>query len=216
MMFAGEASWRWKMLLPASDRSYEMFWRQAARWVVGSTPDRVSIAAQDALAAGEDASIDVDVRDAAFAPVGDASLEATLTVPGGGTRPLKMRRTETGGQYAATGAMDQAGLYRVDVTAVRGSRPLGSASRWLYSGGVDREFADPRLNDAWLRRVASLSGGRYVPAADAPRVARWLQDADAQPAAPERRDLWHEPWAFGVVVALLAIEWTLRRQWGLR
>jgi hypothetical protein len=31
MVFAGEASWRWRMLLPATDRSYETFWKQALR-----------------------------------------------------------------------------------------------------------------------------------------------------------------------------------------
>jgi hypothetical protein len=37
-----------------------------------------------------------------------------------------------------------------------------------------------------------------------------------QNAAPERRDLWHQAWAFALVVALLSAEWTLRRRWGLR
>jgi hypothetical protein len=86
----------------------------------------------------------------------------------------------------------------------------------MYVGGADREFADPRLNEALLRRVARQSGGRYVRAADAPRVAEWLKDSVPQNAAPERRDLWHEPWAFALVVALLSAEWILRRRWGLR
>ena len=33
LVFAGEASWRWKMMLPASDGTYDRFWRQAARWL---------------------------------------------------------------------------------------------------------------------------------------------------------------------------------------
>jgi hypothetical protein len=86
----------------------------------------------------------------------------------------------------------------------------------LYVGGVDREFADPRLNEPWLRRVARASGGRYVRAADASRIVGWLQETTPQQAAPERRDVWHEPWAFAVIVALLSAEWILRRRWGLR
>ena len=40
----------------------------------------------------------------------------------------------------------------------------------------------------------------------------------AVPAArvAARRDLWHNGWSFGLIVALLAAEWTLRRRWGLR
>jgi hypothetical protein len=86
----------------------------------------------------------------------------------------------------------------------------------MYVGGADREFADPRLNEAFLRRVARASGGRYVRAADTSRVVSWLQSATPQNAAPERRDLWHEPWAFAAIVVLLSAEWTLRRRWGLR
>ena len=33
MIFTGEASWRWRMQLPSSDRTYETFWRQAVRWL---------------------------------------------------------------------------------------------------------------------------------------------------------------------------------------
>ena len=105
---------------------------------------------------------------------------------------------------------------RVHAEANRGSTPLGAADRWLYVGGADREFADPRLNEGFLRRVALNTGGRYVRAGEASRIASWLQAAVPQDAAPERRDLWHEPWAFALVVGLLSAEWIQRRRWGLR
>ena len=35
-----------------------------------------------------------------------------------------------------------------------------------------------------------------------------------QTVEPERRDLWHEPWAFALVIGLLAAEWIVRRMWG--
>jgi hypothetical protein len=31
-----------------------------------------------------------------------------------------------------------------------------------------------------------------------------------------KRDLWQRPWTFALVIALLCVEWTLRRRWGLR
>jgi hypothetical protein len=72
------------------------------------------------------------------------------------------------------------------------------------------------LNEAFLRRVARSSGGRYVNAGEAFRVVSWLQAAVPQNAAPERRDLWHQPWAFALIIMLMAAEWILRRRWGLR
>ncbi len=217
MVFAGEASWRWKMMVASSDRAYEFFWRQAARWLSSSAPDPVAITTPDTPEPGDAISVDVDARDAAFAPVPDATVDATLTAPGGVTQAIKLRHADpAGGRYTAALGPGQRGLYRIHAEARRGTTPLGSADRWMYVGGADREFADPRLNEGFLRRVARNSGGRYVRAAEASRVAEWLRAAVPQNAAPERRDLWHEPWAFAAIVLLLSAEWILRRRWGLR
>jgi hypothetical protein len=216
MIFAGEASWRWRMMLPSADRSFEFIWRQAARWLAGPSPDRITIITSENIDAGDTLTIDAEVRDATFAPVGDGSVESQLTGPDGVARPLALRRSSGAtGRYVADVRVDQTGLYRVQVDARRDT-PIGSATKWVYVGGVDREYADPRLNEPWLRRVARTSGGRYVRAADAAQIAGWLQDATPAQAAPERRDLWHEPWAFVLIVALMSVEWILRRRWGLR
>lgn len=112
MVFAGEASWRWKMMVPSTDRSYEFFWRQTARWLSSSAPDAVSIRVPDAPEPGDAISVDVDARDASFAPVPDASIDATLTMPGGATQPIKMRHADpAGGTYTAVLGPEQAGLY---------------------------------------------------------------------------------------------------------
>ncbi len=217
MVFAGEASWRWKMLMPSTDRSYEFFWRQTARWLSARAPDPVEIAVPDSPEPGDSISIDVDARDASFAAVPDASVDATLTAPGKDAAPLKLRRGDAAaGRFTAAVRPDQPGLYRVHAEARRGSAALGTADRWMLVGGADREFTDPRLNEGWLRRAARDSGGRYVRASDAGKIPGWLSAAVPQNAAPERRDVWHEPWAFAAIIALLSAEWTLRRRWGLR
>src|SRR4029453_13289685 len=43
MIFAGEASFRWRMQLPSNDTTFELFWRQAARWLSSGAPDPVTI-----------------------------------------------------------------------------------------------------------------------------------------------------------------------------
>ncbi len=215
MIFGGEASWRWKMMQASTDRSYEFFWRQAVRWLSAQAPDPVQISVPESPEPGDALSIDVDVRDASFTPVADARVEATLAAPGAGARPVTLRHAD-GGRFTAAIRPEQPGLYHLHATARTGSTPLGEADRWMYVGGSDREFADPRLNEGFLRRVARTSGGRYVHAADASRIVDWLGRTVPQDAAPERRDVWHEPWAFGAIVMLMSLEWILRRWWGLR
>jgi hypothetical protein len=214
MTFSGEASWRWKMLLPSTDRSFDYFWRQAARWIAGPTSDPVEITLPDNASPGE-VSVTVDVRDRQFAAVGDATVTGDVASPGGESATLQWRPVANG-RYTASVRAGTSGLYRVSAEARRGTTVLGTAERWMEVGGVDREFVSPRLNEGWLRRVARASGGRYVRPAEASRIVNWLHDTSPQQLAPERRDLWHEPWAFALIVAFLSGEWILRRRWGLR
>ncbi len=223
MIFAGEASWRWKMLLASTDRTHEFFWRQAARWLARPAPDPVAVNVPDGAEPGDVVPVTIDVRDAAFAPIADATVEATLTMPGGSggsgeeDQTLKLRHADSpGGRFTTGVRIDQPGLYRVRAEARRGAVVVGAADRWFYAGGSDREFADPRLNEGFLRRLARASGGRYVRAREAGRIVSWLRAAEPRQAALEPRDLWHTPWAFALIVALLSAEWILRRRWGLR
>jgi uncharacterized membrane protein len=217
MIFAGEAAWRWKMMSASSDRAYDLFWRQAARWLSADAPDPVSVTLPEAPEPGDSLTLGIDARDSSFAPVADATVDGTLTLPGGDAVPLKLRHVDGGsGRFSAALPADRPGLYRVRVEARRGSASLGTADRWLYVGGSDREFADPRLNESLLRRVARASGGRYARAADAPHLLKSLEAATPLDATPERRDLWHQPSAFAAIILLLSAEWILRRRWGLR
>jgi hypothetical protein len=205
------------MLMASTDRSYEMFWRQASRWLSETAPDPVNVATPDAVEPGDSAEIAIDARDASFALVPDAGVTASIVSPDGSERTLPVRRVAaSAGHFTSAFVPDRPGAYRVRVEATRGREPLGGSDRWMLVGGGDREFADPKLNEAWLRRVARTTGGRYVRANDAGRVASWLQETARQHVEPEHRDLWHEPWAMVFVILLLSAEWMLRRLWGLR
>lgn len=216
MVFAGEASWRWKMLQPSSDRQFDLFWRQAVRWLGASAPDPVSIEVPESSEAGDAIDIAIDVRDGAFQPVPDATIDATLAMPGGATQSLTLRHEARGGRFVAAFRPEHAGAYRLQARARRGAASLGETDRWFYVGGGDREFADPRLNEGFLRRVARSTGGQYVRAAEASRIPRWLESVVPQKVELEPRDLWHQPWAIALIIALMSAEWVLRRRWGLR
>jgi uncharacterized membrane protein len=216
MVFTGEASWRWRMQRPSEDRSYELFWRQVARWLSSGAPDPVSVLpmAPETASAG---AVALDVRDEAFAPVTDAQVTVSVTLPGGDVQEVRAALSDPRtGRYSADMRFEQPGIYRVRAQARKGTTDLGSSDRWILAGGVDREMAEPRLNEDVLRRIAAASGGAYLPAGDASRLASLLSDTALQPASPQLQELWHTPWVFAAVILLLAAEWVLRRQWGLR
>jgi hypothetical protein len=217
MIFAGEASWRWRMGLPSADRTHEMFWRQTARWLSMDAPDPVGLRDIEPASQGDVLDLEMLVRDAEFAPIPDATVTIRVAMPGGESRELPASLVEAAsGLYRARLRADQAGIYRVSGEARRGDALLGSSTRWSLVGGADPEMADPRLNQELLTRLATASGGRYVAEADISALPSMLAAAQGDAIPPERQDLWNNVWTFALLVLLLSSEWILRRRWGMR
>jgi hypothetical protein len=213
MIFGGEASWHWKMMVPARETAYDVFWRQSLRWLTADAPDPVALAVPSVVAPGTTVPIDVTARDEAFEPI--ARPAVTITVRSAdGARDLSARAGPEGHAVSSWFA-DSPGLYEVAAEARDGDRALGTASRYVLVGGIDPELTDPRLNDATLRRLAAGAGGAYVASADASTLAARVRDAHAV-ARREMRDLWHNGWSLAGIVVLLSAEWAFRRRWGLR
>ena len=217
MLFAGEASWRWRMLLPAADDTYDRFWRQTARWLAADAPDLVMVRMDGGRAEGDPLRIDVVVADAAFAPVPDAAVRVRVTDPGDATREVSATLVagETG-RYVVELEPARRGVYQVAARADRGGRELGRADAAVLVGGADLELTDPRRQDAVLRRLAAASGGRFLDADGIDALGGLLRAGAAGPAPATVRDLWDTVWGFALVVGLLSAEWGLRRRWGLR
>ena len=218
MVFTGEAAWRWKMLLPAEDRTYESFWGQAVRWLASAAPEPVTIVpSARSLSPGDLVRLDVHVRDDEHAPVFDASPMIEVTTPEGDTRTLSAVPTaDAVGHYVAQFPTEVPGVYRVEATVARDGASLSMARDWLLVGGANAEFADPRLNEEVLRRIATASGGRLVDADDLSALPDLLRAGAPNLAPPVKRDLWHGVWSFVLVLLVLTVEWTLRRTWGMR
>jgi uncharacterized membrane protein len=216
LIFGGEAAWRWRMQRPADDRTYELFWRQAVRWLAVPSPDPITVTTTELIEAGDVLSVVVDARDQEFRAVDGVTVNATLAGPNG-TVPITFRAAgRAPGRFAGAQRLDVDGVYRLHVEASRGTTRLGDADRWIVVGDSSREFADPRLHARVLERLATETGGGYEHADDAGSLVPAIQAAAPRAAAPEWEDAWHRPWVLALLAALLSAEWMLRRRWGLR
>ena len=216
MVFTGEASWRWRMLLPTTDQSYERFWRQAVRWLAQNAPEPVSLTLPPAPAPGDGIPISISARDAAYAPRADAVVEVRVTSPAGRVEVMQAASAQQGGQFRAAVRAAEPGVYRVAVTARRGQTPLGASAGAMLVGGVDPEMTDPRLNEDTLQRIARASGGAVLGVADTSMLLSRLDAGVPAAVSAVRRDLWHTGWSFALLAVLLAAEWLFRRASGLR
>lgn len=217
MAFGGEATWHWRMMRPVDDRLYETFWRQAARWLAAPSPDPLAVAVSRGAVPGDTATIDITVRDAAFAPVRGAVLDVRVKTPDGRTEELPAEAVDpSAATFRARFKPERAGVHVVTVDATRGSERLGRSEQYLLSGGADLEMADPRANEALLARLASATRGRLVREHELDQLHAALA-AGVDPSTPQAtQELWHGSVPFLLLVALLSAEWIVRRRWGLR
>src|SRR5690606_12402569 len=61
MIFGGEAAWRWRMLLPADDGTYDRFWRQSLRWLSSASPRPVEVHGPVSAITGEPVTLSTRV-----------------------------------------------------------------------------------------------------------------------------------------------------------
>jgi hypothetical protein len=219
MVFTGEASWRWRMLLKASDRSYDTFWKQALRWLALPAGDPIQLSAAPGTVPGDVLPVRVAARNAAFEPLANVTVDVRVTSPDGRTETLRAGPDPargSAGHHVAYVRPAHAGVLKLTADVRQGPAIVGTASTSVLVGGADVEMADPRMNQAFLGRLAAASGGRVLSEerlADLPGMLK----AGVSGAAPSvQRDLWHTGWSFAVILVLLAGEWILRRRWGLR
>ena len=220
MAFTGEASWRWRMLMPSADRSFDTFWKQALRWLALSAGDPMQLTITPGAAPGADIPLRIVVRNAGFQPIPDAAVDVRITAPDGRVESVRAvpdpARPGNDGHFVATIRPESAGVFKVAARAQQGGTTAGTANTSVLVGGVDVEMTDPHLNRAFFDRLAAASGGKVLGEEDLTGLASLLVAAVPDAALAARRDLWHTGWSFAAILMLLGAEWMLRRAWGLR
>jgi Ca-activated chloride channel family protein len=216
IIFTGEASWRWRMLMPAKDTTYELVWRQLTRWLSSGAVDAIEIPPSSVTLPGTTDNVMIVARDQEFKPISDAEVTLRVREPGGQERSLPAAiASAQEGRYAAPVRFDQAGVYTIAADVRRGSQLLGTITRPMLVGGYDVELSEPHLNEPVLQRIADSTGGRYIAAAEAASLPTLLRESGAGAPPLEMRDLWNTAWSLLAIILLLATEWLTRRRVGL-
>lgn len=215
-IFSGEGAWRWRMQLPSTDQSYEVFWRQFSRWLANESPEPVAVRATPSEP-NETSRVVIEVRTPEHEPVTDAHVAVTATDPGGTVEELAATLTDpASGIYSASWTPRSEGVYRFQATAQWGESETQAASAVTLVGGQSREFSDPRRHTDVLQRLADESSGKVVERDDIGRLSDWLSERATSRQMLVRRELWHHPVSWLLLAGCLSTEWVLRRRWGLR
>ena len=212
-------SWLWQMHAKMSleDQTHENYWRQMLRWVVDGVPDTVDVhTLTDRVGPGETVTIVADIVDKSFVEVNDAKVVAHVRRPNGTIDDVPMQWTgEQNGEYRATFATKEEGLYVADVEATRGSTPLGRSTTQVRAVPSDAEYFDAAMQAPRLQRIAEETGGKFYPAAAASGLPQDVQYSGRGVTTIDELELWHMPIVLMTLLGLLFAEWGLRRKAGL-
>jgi len=216
-VLATSGTWRWQMNLPVGDQTHTLFWQQLLRWLVTDSPGHVvsSVPSQVLLDDGR-LALSADVRGEDFQPVVDARVEAHIIGPGGVAASVEMTPVpDTPGSFQAEWTAEKSGSYLTEVTAERGTTPIGrDVLTFQRMDGIAENFHTEQNRDL-LVRLASQTGGRYWRPQELSKLPDEISYSEAGVSARETRELWNMPAVFLVILVLRSAEWLVRRSWGI-
>ena len=92
---------------------------------------------------------------------------------------------------------------------------LGEDSTEIFVQLQLAELENPQLDETLLKQLAAKTGGVYLSFAEAATLPEKISAQQRPIFATEERDLWDTPLVLICVVALLGMEWFLRKRRGL-
>jgi hypothetical protein len=207
-------TWRWR----ASNAEYpDRFWTQLLRYAAGDSfeaRDGGVCLDADPIASVPGKPVKFRVRITAggadptsvklrFHPVGSAG-DARL--------PLVMRPIGSGSYEATVSDLPEDDF---DVLADAGPAPGHPRVQLHIHPSSEAEMADLTGDEAWLRRLAESSDGQFFRLDQLAQLPEKLRDLPVDLSHPVELPLWDGPYLFGLVLGCLAVEWGLRKRFGL-
>jgi hypothetical protein len=200
---------------PAQRADFDKAWRQLVRWLVVDVPSRVEL--ETLPNASEDGQqLRVRVRGRDFRAMDDAVAKLAITAPDGKkTEVFTEPDAKEAGAFEAVSFSTAPGGYRADLEVKDGSSAIaGTASAGWAVNPLAEEFASLEPGRDLMQRMASDSGGQLLAVSDLERLPELLAKLNVPVKDTLTEPLWHAPWIFALILALLAAEWILRRKGG--
>jgi hypothetical protein len=238
LAFAAMDTLAWRSLgQPDSGVGLEVharFWQHMVRWLAHQDEETGSVFARPELPrlpVGGRQSIRVGVRQPGGAPAVEPNLTVKVVAPGQdpATAPALPYLPDGEGVFKVTYEPKLPGEYAVSVTGmgkdVKGAAIGGEASARFFAFPVatDESLVKSARPEV-MQRLAAAGGGQYHRLEELPKFLQSLADQPLETVKPRPKFYpdWRRDESRGflpawltAVVAVLGLEWGLRRYWGL-
>lgn len=218
MAFAGDSTWRWWM--HDFESAHKRFWRQIVLWLArkdqGQEGNVWIRMAQRRYAPSQKVEFFIGSTSPTGDPITNAEYKAEMVLPDGKRLPLSLVRQseQMVGSFHDT---QLAGDYAIEVTATQKDQPLGAARARFLVFEQDLELDNASADAEMMKSLAAMTGGQTLAPEQLPELIRSLtEETEHLEVQQETKKTFWDTWTFFLtVVALLGVEWYVRKRWGL-
>lgn len=207
--------WRWKLLLTDKDipSPFNNLLGNMIRWLeTEQTDDLVRFETmQDQFQFGERITARIAVNNPNFQPVDSALVICELS-RNGKVLEEKLASPQGNGTYTFQSIPEQPGDYTLRAVASIQGQQLGTASSLLTVGQYNKEYTEVRLQKALLQTLAMETNGAYI---DSLTGFSSLEGKNRFRLIKKEREIWNLGWTLFVIIAILSVEWFIRKQKGM-
>ncbi|MDA0836856.1 MAG: glutamine amidotransferase [Planctomycetota bacterium] len=203
------------------NRYYKKFWKNAIRWLAAyriNVPNQLVTIQTDSTLyeRGQNARIEVSVLNNRYEPSRDSEVDLEVKSPSGELIRRKLAPDlSQDGIYPWELPVNESGLYQL-VSRARDAKGLIGEDRAVFAVQQSTaEFRDYALNRSLLTSFAALTHGKYYSVAEISKIPGDLTAASRNTVKTEISDIWDHPLIYLVLLALLTVEWIVRKKQGL-
>ena len=218
-------AWRWNFIAVGNretPQNHLKLVRQAVRWLAQERSfEQVQIRPIPISRPGEKVAIKLRVLKDDFTPTGQASVQLRVLGPEGDPTLLSATADNEDGEYTADYTPTKEGSYQVEAEASLAGKMLGRNRTSFSVSFPYEETNDGRPRTDLLKQIAAASHGEFFSINDwneksLEKIAAKLEShAPSQIVEQRQTRLWSTLWPFSIILALLSVEWWMRRKWGL-
>jgi hypothetical protein len=217
LYMATDGAWRWRR--GVEDKYHYRFWGQVVRWMAYQrnmakgelirffySPEQPSV--------GQTLALKASVMSQSGEPLVAGEVQVAVTDANGKTEitTLSSAGEDSWGLFEGRMTITEPGQHQVTVSCKETGAKLNTS---FFAQGTSQERIGLAAKPKVLEELSKVSRGSVIPAQDLAKLTEIIKEVPDPPTVVKRWQLWAHPWAVGVLTALLATFWILRKQFGL-
>jgi hypothetical protein len=223
MAITTDSLWRWNFLSVGkggSNRHYIKFWQNAIKWLIKDptlNPIRITVNKETFLP-DEEVQIKIEVLGRNYQPMEGVQLGIDVTNEFSGESIFVTNATtDSNGQYKFTFKNNRVGYYIVKASAKKDNDEIGQDYTVFNIALENKEFKDTSIRRDILAKLSEVSGGKYfdLPTKNIEEKLSIENPSIVKLVGKRQISLWDNGYVFMIILAIVSIEWWIRKRSGL-